>query len=83
MFSKSSVVEKYFQKGTHLIKENYIDIGSMYSKQNDDFFCINGICAASLKKENRWVVAVIDKKNSGVHVAFQETLEHVLAVLQF
>ena len=87
MFSKSSVVKKHFQRGTQLIEENYTDIRSIYSKQNDDFFCIKGICAASLKKENRWAVAVIDKKNSGVILlivnAKQEKLEHVLTVLQF
>ena len=89
LFSKSSVVKKHFQSCTQLIEENYIDIGSIYSKQNDDFFCIKGICAAGLKKENRWAVAVIDKKNSGVIFAHCEykagktgTCSHSFAILK-
>ena len=72
LFSKSFVVKKHFQRGTQLMEENYIDIGSIYSKQNDDFFCIKGTCAVSLKNKNRWAVAVIDKKNSGVIFAHCE-----------
>ena len=39
VLSKSTVVKKYFSLGEKLSEEQYVDIGSIFTKQSDDFFC--------------------------------------------
>ena len=60
---KSTIVKKHFNRGEQLLEEKYIDIGSIHAKQNENVFCIKGVCASSLKKQNRWVFVSFDKKN--------------------
>ena len=50
VLSKSTVVKKHFSQGEQLLEERYVDIGSNFTKQSDDFSCFKGVCGASLRK---------------------------------
>ena len=39
VLSKSTVVKKHFSLGDKLSEEQYVDIGPIFTKQSDDFFC--------------------------------------------
>ena len=41
VLSKSTVVKKYFSLGEKLSEEQYVDIGSIFTKHSDDFFLEN------------------------------------------
>ena len=56
---KSTIVKKHFERGEQLLKEQYLDISSIHVKHGDDLFCTKGVCAASLKKADRWVTAAL------------------------
>ena len=58
------------KKGEQLLEENFIDIASIYSKQSDTLFCLKGVCAASLKKQNRWTFMVLSKVDGSVSYAY-------------
>ena len=42
-----------------LLDEKFIDTGSIYTKENDEYFCVKGVCGASLKHEHRWIFTSI------------------------
>ena len=44
----------------------YLDVSSIYIKQSEDLYVVNGLCAASLKKVDRWVIFCLKK----IHVKF-------------
>ena len=46
---KSKKIEKHFQQGQQFLEENFIDLNSISSKQNDKYISVKGICSASLK----------------------------------
>ena len=52
MLKESTAVKKHFHRGEQLLEEIYLDINSIYTKQDDTVFCIKGVCAASLKKKD-------------------------------
>lgn len=68
--SKSKVVKKHFKRGEQFIEEKYIDLNSVYTKQSDDYFCIKGLCGASLKAKDRWIFAVLCKSSANVEFSF-------------
>ena len=39
------------------------------SKQNDKYFCVKGICSASLKQKDRWAFIVIQKSTGDIELA--------------
>ena len=51
--TKSKKIEKHFQQGQQFLEENFIDLNSILSKQNDKYFSVQGICSASLKQKDR------------------------------
>ena len=61
VLSKSVLTKKTFNRGQQFLEENYIDVGSIYAKENDELFCLKGVCAASLKREDRWIFVAISK----------------------
>ena len=68
--SSSTVVKKSFTRGQQFLEENYIDIGSIYTKENSMLFCLKGVCGASLKKDNRWIILAIEKASCNVQFAY-------------
>ena len=86
---KSTLVEKHFERGEQLLEEAYVDISSIYVKDNENLFCIKGVCAASLKKLDRWVTVSIQKNPCEIYFEFCEctagkpgTCSHVFSVLK-
>ena len=67
--TKSKKIEKHFQRGQQLLEENFIDLNSILSKQNDKYFSVKGICSASLKQKDRWVCIVIQKSTGDIEFA--------------
>ena len=39
MLKKSTAVKKHFHRGKQLLEENYLDINSIYTKQDDTVYC--------------------------------------------
>ena len=68
--SKSSIVKKHFSQGAQLLEEQYVDLNSIFSKQNDSVFCVKGVVAASLKKQTRWVFIAIDKSTADINYGY-------------
>ena len=68
--SKSSIVKKHFSRGAQLLEEQYVDLNSIFSKQNDSVFCVKGVVAASLKKQTRWVFIAIDKSTADINYGY-------------
>ena len=84
---KSTPVKKHFERGEQLLEEAYVDISSIYVKENEILFYIKGVCAASLKKLDRWVTVSIQKNPCEIYFAFCEftagkrgTCSHVFSV---
>ena len=80
---------KHFRRGEQLLEENFIDIASIYSKQSDTLFCLKGVCAASLKKQNRWTFMALSKVDGSVSYAYCQcpagkvgTCPHMFAVMK-
>ena len=67
--TKSKKIEKPFQRGQQFLEENFIDLNSILSKQNDKYFSAKGICSASLKQKDRWVFIVIQKSTGDIEFA--------------
>ena len=80
---------KHFLRGKQLLEENFIDVASIYSKQSDTLFCLKGVCAASLKKQNRWTFMALSKVDGSVSYAYCQcpagrvgTCSHMFAVMK-
>ena len=50
LFSKSKKVKKHFRRGEQLLKENFIEFASIYSKRSGKLVCSKEKCAANCKK---------------------------------
>ena len=48
----SKKIEKNLQRGHQFLEENFIDLNSILSKQNDRYFSVEGICSESLKQKD-------------------------------
>ena len=70
VLSASTMVKKNFNRGEHILEENYLDLGSIFVKENENLICLKGICAASLKQKDRWVTTAIGKESGDVEFAF-------------
>ena len=68
ILEKSKKPKKQFNRGNQLLEEQFLDINSIFSKENQEYFCIKYICAASLKKANRWLFLFLEKKTN--HIAY-------------
>ena len=85
--TKSKKIEKHFQQGQQFLEENFIDLNSILSKQNDKYFSVKGICSVSLKQKDRWVL--LSFKNLLVILNLQpvsaqpEEQEHAHILMQF
>ena len=66
VLSKSTVVKKHFSRGEQLLEEQYVDIGSIFNKQSDDFFCFKGVCGASFRKQNRTIFVALTKAEGSI-----------------
>jgi len=87
--SKSKAIKKHFQRGEQFIEENYIDVNSVHTKQNDDLFSIKGVCAASLKKKDRWIFLILSKSTAEIKFGYCQcpagkagTCSHAYALLK-
>ena len=66
----SSVVKKHFTRGEQLLEEKFISLNSMLVKQDSSYFCVKGMCSASLRKKNRYVTIALWKSDASVAFAF-------------
>ena len=89
MLSKSTVLKKYFSLGEQLLEEQYVDIGSIFNKQSDDFFCFKGVCETSLRKQNRMILVELAKDDGTFAYAYCRcpagnvgTYSHAFAVMK-
>ena len=89
VLSKSTVVKKHFSRGDQLLEEQYVDIGSIFTKQSDDFFCFKSVCGASLRKQNIIIFVVLTKDDGLVADAYCQclagrvgTCSHAFAVMK-
>ena len=71
-FPKSTKVKKHLSRGEMFLEEQYIDLSSIHSKQSIELFCVKGVCAASMKKIDRWIFIAIKKLDGSVMYAFCE-----------
>lgn len=85
----STLVKKHFERGEQLLEKQYLDINSIHVKQSDNVFCIKGVCAASLKKVDRWVTVALNIEPCNIYFAYCQcvagkpgTCSHVLALLK-
>ena len=86
---KSTIVKKHFSRGAQLLEEQYVDLNSIFSKQNDSVFCVKGVVAASLKKQIRWVFIAIDKSTADITYSYcgcaagkAGTCSHAFAIMK-
>ena len=84
-----TTVKKHFERGCQLLEESFISTDSVYVKEDDTMFCIKSVCAASLKKQNRWVTAALSKETADVEYSFCEctagktgTCSHAFALMK-
>ena len=84
-----AVVKKHFSRGEQLLEEQYVDTGSIFTKQSDDFFCFKGVCGASLRKQNRIIFVALTKADGSVAYAYCQcpaervrTCSHIFAVMK-
>ena len=52
-----------------ILEEDFIDLNSILSKQNDKYFSVIGIFSASLKQKDRWVFTVAQKSTGDIEFA--------------
>ena len=68
--NKSTLVKKNFERGSKLLEEQFVDLDSIYVKNTDSLFFIKGVCAASLKKKDRWITIALSRHNNDVQFAY-------------
>ena len=65
-----------------MLEEQYVDIGSIFTKQSDDFFYFKSVCGASLRKQNIIIFVALTKDDRLVAYAYCQCpagrVEHVL-----
>ena len=88
-FPKSTKVKKHLSRGEMFLEKQYIDLSSIHSKQSIELFCVKGVCAASMKKIDRWIFIAIKKLDGSVMYAFCEcpagktgTCSHAFAMMK-
>ena len=64
--SKSKVVKAHFSRGEKFFEKQYVNIGSNFTKQPDDFFCFKDVCGGRLRKQNRIIFVTLTKANGSV-----------------
>ena len=86
---KSTLVKKNFERGSQLLEESFISVDSVYVKEVDSLYCIKGVCAASLKKKDRWVTIALSKDTADIKFAFCQctagrtgTCSHTFALMK-
>ena len=52
-----------------ILEEDFIDLNSILSKQNDKYFSVIGIFSVSLKQKDRWVFTVVQKSTGDIEFA--------------
>ena len=52
-----------------ILEENFIDLNSILSKQNDKQFSVKGIFAVSLKQKDTWAFIVAQKSTGDIEFA--------------
>ena len=70
VLSTSTMTKKNFNRGEQFLEENYLDLGSIFVKENEHLICLKGICAASLKQRDRWVTIAVRKESGDAEFAF-------------
>ena len=72
-----------------MLEEQYVDIGSIFAKQSDDYFCFKGVCGASLRKQNRIIFVALSKADGSVEYTYCQcpvgrtgTCFHTFAVMK-
>ena len=66
---KFTSVKKNFERGGQFLSESYIDLDSIYVMRTDELFCLKAVCAASLKKQDRWITVAISTVANHVEFA--------------
>ena len=61
MLKNANVVKKSFKRGEQLIEEKFVDLFNIYCYNEDELFSVKALCAASLRKTNRWVSVSVRK----------------------
>ena len=69
---KGTKIKKHFRRGEQFVKENYIDSDYVYTKYNEKYFFVKGICVASMKSKERWVSLAVNRSNGDISYAFCE-----------
>lgn len=70
VLEKSLKIKKPFTRGAQFLEENFVDVGSIHAKENDNIFSLKGVCGASLKKADRWIFVAIDKLSNEILYCF-------------
>ena len=70
VMEKAEKIKKPFRRGNAFLSENYLDEFSIYTKQSHEYYCIKGVCAASLKKLDRWIFVAINKESEEIQFMF-------------
>ena len=72
VIKQGTKIKKHFNRGEQFLAERYIDPDYVFTKFNEGYFFIKGICSASLKKDERWVSLALSRKDNKVSYAFCE-----------
>ena len=83
------LIKKNFDRGCQLLEEQYIDLVSVHVKENDSIYLVKGLCAASLKQVDRWVIFALKKSPCQVYFAYCQcpagtsgTCSHAFAIMK-
>ena len=66
----STLVKKNFKRGSQFVEEMCPDVSSIYIQQSEDLYVVKGLCAASLKKVDRWVVFCLKKNPCEIYFGY-------------
>ena len=87
--SSSTLIKKNFQRGSKLLDEQYIDLHSVHAKEDNDVYVVKGLCEASLRQVDRWVIFVLKKRPCQVYFAYCQctagtagTCSHAFALMK-
>ena len=69
---KGTTIKKHFRRGEQFIKERFIDTDHVFTKLNEKYFFIKGICSASMSNKERWVSIALNRDNGEIAYAFCE-----------
>ena len=82
VLSKFKVVKAHISQKEQFLEKQYVAIGSIFTKQSDDFFRFKRVCGAGLKKQNRMIFMGLTKADRSVAYSYFQcpagSVEHFL-----